>query len=158
MSRFYRLVGRQPMSKSSMQFSRLLVRIYKIISLENCMELSGVLSVQPICIWSWLQARVVVETSNSSFRLVVLQNVSRKCTKMCAVREARLLRPIASWRSLCRSRRLHQQHGKKLRERLGPICSCDFSADQTMVHYITCVGVICQPMAAPREVFSINCI
>ena len=61
MSRFYRLVGRQPMSKSSMQFSRLLVRIYKTISLENCMELSGILSVQPICIWSWLQARVVVE-------------------------------------------------------------------------------------------------
>lgn len=61
MSRFYRLVGRQPMSKSQMQFSRLLVRIYKTISLENCMELSEILSVQPIGIWSWLQARAVVE-------------------------------------------------------------------------------------------------
>lgn len=121
-----------------MQFSRLLVRIYKTISLENCMELSGILSVQHLVLVAGSRCR-----RNSSFRLVVLQNVSRKCTRMYAVREARLLRPIASWRSLCRSRRLHPQHGKKLRERLGPISACDFSADQTMVNDIVCVGVIC---------------
>ena len=77
MNRFCRLVGRQPGCKSSMQFYRLLVFIYKTFSLVNCIVWDFPGYVLPISVRSWLQARVVFESSNLFFRVVVLQNVSR---------------------------------------------------------------------------------